>query len=221
MIIRHEKPTDFKAIAEVAIAAFEDHAFSQQTERLIIEDLREAGALTVSLVAVVNDKVVGHIASSPVTISDGSTDWYGLGPVSVQPEYQCRRIGTALVNKGLDILKYFDGKGCALVGEPTYYFRFGFKNNLKLIHEGIPQEVFLVKPLNGQPVPSGTVEFHDASKQLSVVEKEIVTDAIIDWTATGVKADPTDPTIQSLIAKGILIEGYLDSNRFIKFGYNR
>jgi len=206
MIIRHEKPTDIKAIAEVTIAAFEDHAFSQHTEQFIIDDLRRVNALTLSMVAEVDDKVVGHIAFSPVTISDGTTDWYGIGPVSVQPEYQCRRIGTELVNKGLDMLKGIGGKGCALVGVSSYYFRFGFKNYPQLIHEGLPKEVFLAKQLNGQTVPSGTVEFHYAFKQLSVVEKEIVSDAIIDWTVTGVKLDPTDPAIQSLIAKGILIE---------------
>lgn len=83
MIIRSENPSDIEAIAEVTKEAFEDYPFSQQTEPLIIRDLRAAGALTISLVTEVDGRVVGHIAFSPVTISDGTTNWYGLGPVSV------------------------------------------------------------------------------------------------------------------------------------------
>ncbi len=120
MIIRSEKPSNIEAITEVTKAAFEDHSFSQQTEHFIIRDLRAAGALTISLVAEVDGRVVGHIAFSPVTISDGTTNWHGLGPVSVLPDFQGRRIGTALVNNGLAMLKSVGSKGCALVGLPGY-----------------------------------------------------------------------------------------------------
>lgn len=113
MILRGEKTSDIETIAEVTKAAFEDHYFSQETEHLIIHDLRAAGALTMSLVAEIDGRVVGHIALSPVTISDGTTNWHGLGPVSVLPEYQGRRIGTALVNRGLALLKSMSSKGVA------------------------------------------------------------------------------------------------------------
>jgi len=205
VIIRSEKPSDIEAIAEVTKIAFEDHSFSQQTEPFIIRDLRSAGALTLSLVTEVDGRVVGHIAFSPVTISDGTTNWYGLGPVSVLPDFQGRRIGTALVNNGLSLLKSMGGKGCALVGSPAYFHRFGFWNHPQLIHEGTPQKVFTAKSLFG-PVPSGTVEFHPAFKQLSVIEKEAVTDVIIDYTIAGIKADPADPAIASLVEKEILTE---------------
>jgi len=112
MIIKGEKPSDIEAIAEVTKVAFEDHSFSQQTEHFIIRDLRAAGALTISLVAEVDGRVVGHIAFSPVTISDGTTNWYALGPVSVLPDYQGCRIGTALVSK------YPPAKPVALDREP-------------------------------------------------------------------------------------------------------
>jgi len=85
--IRSETNDDIQAIAEVTAAAFEAMEISNQTERFIIEALRAAGALTVSLVAVVDGHVIGHIAFSPVIISDSTPDWYGLGPVSVLLEY--------------------------------------------------------------------------------------------------------------------------------------
>jgi putative acetyltransferase len=72
----------------VTVAAFKTLDISNHTERFIIEALRAAGALTVSLVAEIDGRVIGHIAFSPLTISDGTQYWYGLGPVSVLPEYQ-------------------------------------------------------------------------------------------------------------------------------------
>jgi putative acetyltransferase len=94
-------------------------------------------------VAEIDDKIVGHIAFSPITISDNTTDWYGLGPVSVKPDFQNKGIGKALINKGLSLLKERGAKGCTLFGDPNYYKHFGFKNYPELIYKGIPQEVFL------------------------------------------------------------------------------
>lgn len=205
MIIRSEKPSDIEAIAEVTRAAFEDHPLSQQTEPAIIHDLRADDALTISLVGEVEGRVVGHIAFSSVTISDGTTDWYGLGPLSVLPEYQGSRIGTALVTSGLSLLKSLSSKGCVLAGTPTYFNRFGFWNHSQLVLEGTPNEVFLARSLLGK-IPGGTVEFHQAFKQLSMVEKDAVADVIIDYATDGIKVDLTDPTIESLLNKGILTE---------------
>jgi putative acetyltransferase len=159
MIIRNETVSDIEAISEVTIAAFRTLAISNHTEQFIINELRDANVLTISLVAEVDGKVVGHIAFSPIAISDGSLNWYGLGPISVLPKYQKQGIGKALVNEGLSLLKDMDGQGCALVGNPNYYKRFGFKNIPDLIHEGIPQEVFLVLPFD-KKIPQGTVVFH-------------------------------------------------------------
>ena len=161
MIIRKETTSDIDAITQVTIAAFKTLAVSNQTEQFIIKALRAAGALTVSLVAEIDGRVVGHVAFSPVAISDGTRDWYGLGPVSVLPEYQRQGIGKALINEGLSLLKQLGGQGCALVGDPNYYKRFGFKNFPELVHEGVPQEVFLALPFT-EKVPQGTVVFHKA-----------------------------------------------------------
>ena len=105
LIVRRETPEDIEAITEVTIAAFTDHPISNMTEHFIVRALRGSGALTVSLVAEIDGRVFGHVAFSPVTISDGTTDWYGLGPVSVLPAMQKRGIGQALINEGLSLLK--------------------------------------------------------------------------------------------------------------------
>ena len=163
MIIRDETAADIEAITEVTIAAFKTLPISNQTEHFIIVALRTAGALTVSLVAEIAGRVVGHIAFSPVTISNDNLNWYGLGPVSVLPDYQRQGVGKALVQEGLSRLKASGAWGCCLVGDPGYYHRFGFRNFPGLVHEGIPQDVFLALPLKGQ-VPRGVVVFHEGFK---------------------------------------------------------
>ncbi len=160
MIIRSETASDIDARTEVTIAAFRTLAISNHTEQFIINSLRVADALTISLVAEIDGQVVGHVAFSPVTISDGSIGWYGLGPVSVLPEYQKQGIGKSLINKGLSMLKELDGNGCALVGDPNYYKRLGFRNIPDLVHEGIPQEVFLALSFT-ENIPRGIVVFHE------------------------------------------------------------
>ena len=100
IIIRNETVADVSSISAVTVAAFRTLEISNHTEQFIIEALRAAKALTVSLVAEVDGRVVGHIAFSPVTISDGTMHWYGLGPVSVLPEYQRKGIGKALIQEG-------------------------------------------------------------------------------------------------------------------------
>ena len=160
MIVRKETTSDIEAITQVTISAFKTLPISNHTEQFIIKALRAAGVLTLSLVAEIDERVVGHIAFSPVTISDGSNGWYGLGPVSVLPMYTKQGIGKSLINTGLSLLKDMGGQGCALVGDPNYYKRFGFQNVPELIHEGVPQEVFLVLPFT-EKIPQGIVVFHE------------------------------------------------------------
>lgn len=160
MIVRKETPADIERITEITRAAFEHHPHSRQTEPFIILALRAGRALAVSLVAEADGKVVGHIAFSPVAVSDGSPGWYGLGPVSVIPALQRRGIGKALVREGLAALRELGAAGCVLVGDPGYYERFGFRNDLDLVYEGVPQEYFLVLRFDAE-TPRGTVRFHE------------------------------------------------------------
>jgi putative acetyltransferase len=161
--VRSETDADAGVIAEVTAAAFRTLEISNHTEQFIISALRAAKALTVSLVAEVDGRVVGHIAFSPVAISDGTRNWYGLGPVSVLPAYQRQGIGKALMQEGLSRLKNMNAQGCCLVGHPDYYGKFGFKNMSGLVLEGVPQEFFLALSFDGH-TPQGAVTFHDAFK---------------------------------------------------------
>jgi putative acetyltransferase len=161
--VRDETSVDVSAISEVTIAAFNTLEISNHTEQFIIEALRVGNALTVSLVAEMDGRVIGHIAFSPVTISDGTPDWYGLGPVSVSPEYQRQGIGKVLIREGLAQLREMHARGCCLVGHPEYYKKFGFDNVPELVHEGVPPEVFLAMSFDGN-IPQGTVTFHEGFK---------------------------------------------------------
>jgi len=163
ILIRDETKYDAAVITEVTVAAFESVEISNHTEQFIIEALRSARDLTLSLVAEVDGRVVGHIAFSPVTISDGTDNWYGLGPVSVLPMYQGMGIGKALIQEGLSRLKDLGAKGCCLVGHPQYYRKFGFENVAGFVHEGVPQDVFFALSFDGR-FPQGNVTFHEGFK---------------------------------------------------------
>ena len=161
VMIRDETEADVGAIREVTVAAFATLEVSNQTEHFIVEALRAAGALTISLVAEVQGQVVGHIAFSPVTVSDGTPAWYGLGPVPVLPAWPGPGIGKALVREGLARLEAIDARGCCLVGHPEYYRKFGFENVSGLGLEGVPPQFFFALSFDGH-VPQGSVTFHEA-----------------------------------------------------------
>jgi len=160
LVIRDEAAGDVGVITEVTAAAFADLEISDQTEPFIVEALRAAGALTLSLVAEVDGRVVGHIAFSPLSLSDGTGDWYGLGPVSVLPELQRQGIGKALIREGLARLRALGARGCCLVGHPEYYRKFHFENVPGLACQGVPPEVFFSLSFDGH-LPQGEVQFHE------------------------------------------------------------
>jgi putative acetyltransferase len=164
IVIRREACGDEDAISEVTVAAFDSLQVSNHTEQFVIKALRAANALALSLVAEEQGRVIGHIAFSALTISDGTRNWYGLGPVSVLPRYQRQGIGKALIQEGLSRLKAMGAQGCCLVGHPGYYTtRFGFRNTPGLVLEGVPPEVFFALSFNGH-IPRGTVAFHEGFK---------------------------------------------------------
>ena len=159
MIVRHERPGDVDAIRTLTEAAFRTAPHADGTEHLIIDRLRAAGALTLSLVAEAEGCVVGHVAFSPVAISSGSSNWYGLGPISVDPARQHEGIGSRLVREGNEQLAALGADGCVLLGDPAYYGRFGFAADPKLTLEGVPPEYFLRVAFS--PVyDGGTVTYH-------------------------------------------------------------
>lgn len=160
-LIRNETAADADAITAVTLAAFATLEISQHTEQFIVKALRAAGALAVSLVAELDGRVVGHVAFSPVVLSDGTPDWHGLGPVSVLPAHQRQGIGKALIRQGLARLQAMGARGCCLVGHPDYYRKFGFRNLDQLAHAGVPPEYFLALSFDGH-WPQGAVAFHEA-----------------------------------------------------------
>ena len=159
--IRPETSSDEEAITQVTRRAFLSHPHSHQTEQFIIGALRADHALSLSLVAEESGYIVGHIAFSPVTISDGTSRWYGLGPISVEPDLQRRGIGRALMEQGLAELRKIGANGCVLVGDPAFYLRFGFTNNPALELKGVPQEFFLTLSFDTS-YPHGNVQVHSA-----------------------------------------------------------
>lgn len=114
--IREERLEDVAAIHQLTELAFSTMPYSSGTEHLIIDALRAEGALVVSLVAIAEDVVVGHIAFSLVSLSSGDQGWYALGPVSVEPRFQRKGIGSALIREGLKRLEEAGACGCVLVG---------------------------------------------------------------------------------------------------------
>ncbi|ANU06943.1 GNAT family N-acetyltransferase [Paraurantiacibacter namhicola] len=159
--IRNERPEDLATIHALTATAFEGRVYSDGSEPRIVDQLRCDGDLALSLVAADSRRIVGHIAFSPVTISDGTEGWYGLGPVSVWPELQRQGIGSALIRKGLANLQTMGTKGVVLLGSTEYYPRFGFEHDPKLVYPGPPAEKFQRLVLSG-PAPEGTVSYAPA-----------------------------------------------------------
>lgn len=160
--IRPESPKDVVAIHALTKAAFLDAPHTSHTEHFIVDALRHAGALSVSLVAERDGVIVGHVAVSPVSISDGSSGWHGLGPISVAPDAQHQGIGSLLMQAATRALREKGAAGCVLLGDPAYYSRFGFKPLPDLVFPDVPAEYFQALPLDAKPLPRGTVAFHEA-----------------------------------------------------------
>ncbi len=160
MEIRPEQPKDAEAIRHITKMAFAAVEHSSQTEAAIVDALRSAGVLTISLVSIEEGDVVGHIAFSPVMIDGKDIGWYGLGPLSVTPGRQNQGIGGALVREGLLRLAKLGAKGCVVLGDPGYYKRLGFDNDAGLVLDGVPAEYFMRLALNGPAAPSGRVDYH-------------------------------------------------------------
>ena len=143
------------------MAAFLEAPHTDHTEQFIVKALRESGALSISLVAEDEGNIIGHVALSPVTISDGAESWYGLGPISVLPNNQSKGIGSKLINTAIQELKNIQAKGCVLLGDPNYYHRFGFKPREGLVLPGVPSEYFQALLFQGN-LPKGIVTYHES-----------------------------------------------------------
>lgn len=138
--IREERPDDLTAIRNV-----NQRAFGQNQEGKIADALRSNGAALLSLVATVNDRVVGHIMYSPATIGD--VTGAALGPMSVLPEHQRSGIGSKLVSTGNQKLRETGCPFIIVLGHPAFYPRFGFRPASSLAVKcewDVPDEVVML-----------------------------------------------------------------------------
>ncbi|MBX7514213.1 N-acetyltransferase [Qipengyuania sp. GH38] len=159
--IRPERPPDHAAIAVVTEAAFRGQKHSDGSEVAIVDRLRKDGDLTLSLVAEDSERIVGHVAVSPVTIDGNAGNWYGLGPISVLPALQHKGIGSRLMQRALADMREIGAAGIMLLGNPAYYSRFGFEHDPRLEYPGPPPEYFQRLVLTGD-APTGVVSYAPA-----------------------------------------------------------
>ncbi len=161
LVIRPETPDDHQTIHDLTVAAFLKAPHTDHAEQFVVKALRDAGALTLSLVAEESGTLLGHVAVSPVSIADGAKHWFGLGPISVAPAHQGEGIGSQLMEAALNALRYQHANGCVLLGDPAFYRRFGFKPVPGLVLPNVPPEYFQAKLLRGSN-PQGEVSYHRA-----------------------------------------------------------
>lgn len=160
MEIRDERPGEEDAIHVLTAEAFRPMPYSSGTEPAIIRALRASGTLTLSLVAVEDGAIVGHVAFSPVTIEGQDDGWFGLGPISVRADRQRQGIGRALIAEGLARLAKRGAHGCALIGDPAVYGGSGFTSGRLSYGELDPRLVQHIV-LKGE-APSGELRFAPA-----------------------------------------------------------
>ncbi len=163
MLIRVEEEADQSGVFAVNESAFESRA-----EANLVDTLRELAQPVVSLVAVENGEVVGHIMFSPVVLSeDPDLKLMGLAPMAVVPEFQHHGIGSALVREGLEKCRQLGCAAVVVLGHPDYYPRFGFLPSSRFDIDSeyeVPEEVFMLIELQPGALSgkNGRVKYHSA-----------------------------------------------------------
>lgn len=159
--VSNEKSGDEAKIHQVTEQAFLSAPHTDHTEQFIVDSLRRTGALTISQVAKADGEIIGHVAISPVTLSSSVSGWFGLGPISVLPEFQGLGIGSKLMQSSLAALEAMSASGCVVLGDPDYYGRFGFTVVDGLVFPGVPAEYFQALSFSNK-FPKGEVSYHEA-----------------------------------------------------------
>ncbi len=164
ILIRGERHEDISHIRAVI-----ERAFGKRLEADLVDELRAGCKEFLSLVAIRDGELRGHVLFTPAGIDTGVKEIRGMGlaPVAVQPEFQRQGIGSALIREGLRILKDRNCPFVIVLGHPEYYPRFGFepasKFGLQPQWEGIPDEAFMALILNSAVMRgvTGVARFRD------------------------------------------------------------
>ncbi len=157
--IRVEEPRDIDQIYDVIKRAFAPMPFSDGNDQELPNRFRNAGELRLSLVAVQDDAVVGHVAMTEAQHESGEVGWFALGPIAVEPALQRRGIGSALIAEAKRWMNEINARGCILIGDTNYYPRHGFLPSPDHAPLNEPTEYFMVLAMTGD-VPSGRFRFH-------------------------------------------------------------
>jgi putative acetyltransferase len=132
------------------IHSIHEAAFGDSEEADLVDNLRTAGDVLVSLVAELEGRIVGHVLFSRMSIetSRGLVPAVALAPVAVLPQQQRRGIGGQLIRQGLDLLRNRGEKIVIVVGHPDYYPRFGFSGEkARVLESPFPVEAFMALEL--------------------------------------------------------------------------
>jgi len=167
LVIRPEIPEDVDSIRHV-----NQQAFGQEDESKLVEKLRNNGVLTISLVAVQDNEIIGHIAFSPVKVESerSSFEAIALAPMAVLPAHQRKGIGSQMVRAGLEECRRLGHEVVVLVGHPDYYPRFGFMpakpGGIDCEFE-VPEEAWMILELRAGALAGrrGTVRFRPEFKE--------------------------------------------------------
>ena len=157
VIIRPESRDHEKGVRRV-----EEQAFKRAAEANLVEQITQRGGVTISLVAVEDGEVVGHVLFTPVTIGNGEQplEALGLGPVAVMPSHQRQGIGSRLIQAGLEEARQAGHPAVVVLGAQDYYTRFGFeparRYDIHFEDDSIPEEHFMVIELR-----RGALEGHN------------------------------------------------------------
>ena len=164
MKIRSEQPSDYPGIAETIAQAFE-----QDNEVRLVQEIRKSDRYipNLSLVAEVNDVIIGHILFSYIDlVNDVTYKVLGLAPLAVRLQFQKQGIGSALVREGLTRASAMGETIAIVLGHPHFYNRFGFKPSIQYGIESpfqVPEDFFTIKTLNNcQNTQRGKVVYPSA-----------------------------------------------------------
>lgn len=161
--VRDEHAEDIPVVHELNVLAFET-----ETEANLVDILRESAGPIISLVAIEDETIVGHILFTPVELNGRSSlKIMGLAPMAVAPERQRSGIGSALINEGLNRCGELGAGAVVVLGHPAYYPKFGFvpasTTNINCEYD-VPDDVFMVLELTADYLSAvnGTIKYHEA-----------------------------------------------------------